>query len=467
MIAAWNLPTALGIGGGKELVAIVGGGGKTSLMFTLAAELPGRVVMTTTTRIFAPQMKRASAVVYADDLSSLSNALDAHGRCLVVGRVDGDKAVGVDPGLPARLLTRPDVDYVIVEADGSRMRPIKAPVDHEPAIPTGTTLLVPMAGLDALEGNIEEVAHRPEKIREITNYKSQNNDDDLSPAVSHFPLIIGDRLTPAGLAHVLAHPSGGLKDVPGAARVIPFLNKVDTDARLTAAREAAGLLLRELRVSRVALGALRTDTPVREVWRRVVAVVLAAGQSSRMGRNKLLLPWGNSTVLEQALANVTASGVSGMVTVVGHERESTEPLAKKYGPTTHNQDYANGMLSSVQAAVRALPPAVEAALVVLGDQPLVGPDILDTLLAVYAANPHGLVAPTFQGRRGNPVIIDRRHFAELLALPPHEAPRTLLQRYPDDLLLVDVKSDAVLHDLDQPEDYERLRPKAGATGFIE
>src|SRR5690606_18076711 len=132
MTAMWKLPDALGIGAGPELVAIVGGGGKTSLMFALAAALPGRVVMTTTTRIFAAQMKRAPAVVYADDLSPLCDALDAHGRCLVVGRVDGDKAFGVDPDLPARLLARPDVDYVLVEADGSRMRPVKAPADHEP-----------------------------------------------------------------------------------------------------------------------------------------------------------------------------------------------------------------------------------------------------------------------------------------------------------------------------------------------
>ena len=93
----WSLPAALGIGGRPELVAFVGGGGKTSLMFALAAALPGRVVMTTTTRIFAAQTKHAPAVVYEDDLAPLGDALAAHGRCLVVGRVEGDKALGVDP----------------------------------------------------------------------------------------------------------------------------------------------------------------------------------------------------------------------------------------------------------------------------------------------------------------------------------------------------------------------------------
>ncbi|HRN68214.1 MAG TPA: selenium cofactor biosynthesis protein YqeC [Promineifilum sp.] len=446
----WSLPAALGIGERPELVAIVGAGGKSSLMFALAAVLPGRVVMTTTTRIFAAQTKHAPAVVHADDLAPLAEALAAHGRCLVIGRVEGDKALGVAPALPTRLLARDDVDYVLVEADGSRMRPIKAPATHEPVIPPTTTLLVPMAGLDALEGMLEDVAHRPEQIEAIMNDESGIMNEEGA-------WVVDGRLTAAGLAGVLAHPRGGLKDVPAGARVVPFLNKADTAERLTAAREAAALLLREPRVQRVLIGALRSEHPVREVWRRVAAVVLAAGESRRMGANKLLLPWGDATVLERTLSHVAASGVSSILAVVGHQRELTEPLAGRYGPIIYNGDYTDGMLSSVKAAVRAFPPTVEAALIMLGDQPLVGPDIIDALLGAYAANPHGLIAPVHHGRRGNPVIIDRRHFAELLALPAESAPRALLQRHPDDLLLVEVGSDAILHDLDRPEDYERLR----------
>ena len=167
----WTLPAALGLGCGPELVAFVGGGGKTSLLFALALALPGRVVITTTTRIFAAQMRLAPAVVYADDLSRLGELLDAHGRCLVVGHVDGEKAQGVSPDLPARLLARPDVDDVLVEADGSRMRPVKAPAAHEPVIPPEATLVVPVAGLDGLEGPIDEVAHRAEIVKRIRNYE--------------------------------------------------------------------------------------------------------------------------------------------------------------------------------------------------------------------------------------------------------------------------------------------------------
>ena len=486
----WTLPAALGLTGGPELVAFVGGGGKTSLLFALAESLPGRVVITTTTRIFAAQMRLAPAVVYADDLSPLGALLDAHGRCLVVGHVDGDKARGVAPDLPARLLARPDVDAVVVEADGSRMRPVKAPAEHEPVIPPETTLVVPVAGLDALEGPLAEVAHRAEIVKRITNDELGIRNEEEESVPSPFGKGLGrgsavlspsgrgsdageqEWLTPAGLARLLTHPEGGLKGVPHGARVVVFLNKVESKARLDAARAAARLMLGEPRVDRVVLGAARTAAPVREVWRRVTAVVLAAGESRRMGRNKMLLPWGESTVLGRTLDNVRASVVSDVIVVTGHEREEVEAVVALAGRTqigddattavsiqvVHNSDYAKGMLASVQAAVRALPPATEAILVVLGDQPMIEPQTIDRLLAAYAASPAGLVAPYVGERRGNPVLIDRRYFAELLALPPEAAPRALLGRHADDVLAVAVDSEAVLHDLDRPEEYAHHRP---------
>ncbi len=458
----WTLPVALGIGG-AELVAFVGGGGKTSLIFALAAALPGRVVITTTTRIFAAQMRLAPAVIYADDLAPLGPLLARHGRCLVVGHVDGDKARGVDPDLPARLLARPDVDFVLVEADGARLRPVKAPADHEPVIPPETTLVVPVAGLDALEKPLDEVAHRPERARAL-----------LAETPTGASLAADGALTPAGLARLLAHAQGGLKGVPAGARAVVWLNKVEGAGRLEQGRAAARLMLRQPRVSRVVLGAAARAAPVREVARRVTAVVLAAGESRRMGTNKLLLPWGETTVLGRTLANVGAAAVHDLLLVTGHERERVEAMAgrawdaaraKESGsvpseqlPMFFNHDYANGMLTSVQAAVRALPANADAILVMLGDQPMVTTDTIDRLLRAYAATPAGLVAPYHGGRRGNPVIIDRRYFDELLALPADAAPRVLLARHTDDLLAVEVEDEAVLLDLDRPEEYERRRP---------
>jgi molybdenum cofactor cytidylyltransferase len=443
MSRVWTLPEALGLDAPKQLVSIVGGGGKTSLMFALAAALPGRVVITTTTRIFAAQMKLAPAVCYANDLDRLSGHLNDHRICLVVGEVDGEKARGVAAGLPGDLLARDDVDNVLVEADGSRMRPVKAPGDHEPVVPPETTLLIPIAGLDALHGPLDAVAHRPERIRALLDA------GDLSP---------DGRLTPGGLARLLAHPDGGAKSLPAGARLIPLLNKAEDAQDLGPARATARHLLDAPDVDRVVIGAVRSEQPVREVRRRVMAVVPAAGQSARMGANKLLLPWGETTVLGQTLANLRASAVREVLVVTGYEAGPIEAVAGAAGMgTLHNPDHASGMLTSVQAAVRALPSAA-ALLVALGDQPLVRPETIDALLDAYAASPLGLVAPAHGGRRGNPVLLDRHHFAELLALPPDAAPRVLLARHPEDLLHVEVGDSGILVDLDTPEAYEQAKP---------
>lgn len=438
-----------------QLVAFTGGGGKTSLLFALAKELREAVVTTTTTRIFAAQMALAPVVAFAAtnsgegksevEATAVAPAIGAHlarfGQCLVVGQADGEKALGIAIELPASLLARPDVDYVLVEADGSRLRPCKAPAEHEPAIPPETSLVVPVAGIDAVGGRLADVAHRPVRVAQLTG------------------LAENEPMTPAALARLLSHAAGGLKGVPPAARVIPFINKVENDAAVTAAREVARLLLREERIHQVVLGAVQSARPVREIHRRVTAVVLAAGESRRMGQTKQLLPWGDTTVLGQTLRHVQQSAVHELVVVTGHEADKVAAVATAAGAgTVHNPDYASGeMLSSLQTAVRRLSANRAAVLVMLADQPLIGPDIIDLILHAYWQGHGHLIVPVHAGRRGNPVLIGRIYFEALLALPAGAAPRDLLRQYQAQLHRVEVPGDAIFHDLDAPEDYERWR----------
>lgn len=454
--------------GSPAMVAFVGGGGKTSLMFALANALPGRVVTTTTTRIFAAQINLSPAVcfftaktveeesqnyafsatsaVYSS--STLSAALDRFGQCLVVGAVgsgkDREKALGVLPELPGQLLARPDVDFVLVEADGSRMRPIKAPAEHEPVIPPEATLVVPVVGMDAVGGRIEAVAHRPELVCSVIGK----------------PYSADSRLTPEDVADLLTHPQGGLKGVPDRARVIPFINKVETIEQLLAARQIAKFMLNEPRITQVVIGALQSEQPVREVHKRVTAVVLAAGQAKRMGQTKQLLPWGKTTVLGQVLQNVAETAVYNTLVVTGHEAAKVGQIAHNAGAeVVFNPGYDSGeMITSLQTAVRQLPEHIAAVLVVLADQPMVETGTINQLLEAYWQQKSGLIAPEFQGQRGNPVLIDRTYFAELLELPPDAAPRHLLRRHEADLHLVAVTSDSILRDLDNPGEYERWRP---------
>ena len=224
-----TLLSAFGIKDNPELIAFVGGGGKTSLMFALGQALPGRVVMTTTTRIFAAQMALASTVFYEADWEA---HIGTAKQCLIVGQVQGQKAVGVTPTLPGQWLARPDVDFVLVEADGSRMKPIKAPADHEPVVPAETTLLVPMVGITAFNGRITDVAHRPHLVCRLTG------------------LVEDDQLTAKAIATLLTHEEGGLKGKPEKARIIPFINQVETRQQLLAARHIAWWVLQTAVVQR-------------------------------------------------------------------------------------------------------------------------------------------------------------------------------------------------------------------------
>ena len=449
MSTLYTLQAALGLRPSHELVAFVGGGGKTSLMFALAQALPGRCIMTTTTRIFAAQMKLAKEVAFftAEEAEGaeikLSEALDREGACLVVGAVTGEKAIGVPPELPGQWLARPDVDFVLVEADGSRMRPIKAPAAHEPVIPPAATLVVPVVGIDALDGRFEEITHRPEEAAKL-----------LQLSVS------SERWSVNSIATLIAHPQGGLKGVPDGARVVPFINKVETAMQLRAARQIAQQLLQSPRIERVVIGAAKSDQPVREVQQRVTAVILAAGEGKRMGQTKQLLPWGSTTVLGQTIRNLQQTAVHTIWVVSGHNAETVEAIATAENVySVRNTQYATGeMLSSLQTAVRQLPPNMTAVLVMLADQPMVQPETLNQILAAYWQGQGDLIAPIYGGRRGNPVLIGQKYFAELLALPPGAAPRTLLRRYADNLQLVTVPTDSILRDLDSPEQYEQERP---------
>jgi molybdenum cofactor cytidylyltransferase len=252
-----KLADALGMTG-DDVVAMVGGGGKTTAMFRLAHEMVekgGRAITTTTTRIFAAQIALAPAHVRAADATreSVLAALAAHRQVLVIGATNPGtgKADGVSLDLFRRLRSWCPGVCILNEADGSRMRPFKAPAEHEPVIPADTTLVVPVVGADVFGKRLDgDHVHRPE----------------LVSALSGAPL--GTPITPEIVARVLAHVEGGRKRVPVGARVVALINKVETLPDRTPARETAERLLREPAIQSVVLTTLRGEKSVLAVYER-------------------------------------------------------------------------------------------------------------------------------------------------------------------------------------------------------
>jgi molybdenum cofactor cytidylyltransferase len=192
---------------------------------------------------------------------------------------------------------------------------------------------------------------------------------------------------------------------------------------------------------------------------KLTAIVLAGGQSRRMGTNKLLLPLPDGrTMLAHSVDHVLASGLSPIIVVTGHEQAAVhKTLRGREVNFVHATDFDTGMSASLRTGIRHVPPDAEAVLVCLGDMPLVSAAIVNQLVAAFSAdNGHDIIIPCFQGQRGNPVIVGRRHFSELDGLEGDTGAKQIFARHGNSILEVSVQSDAVLRDYDTPEAFESL-----------
>jgi len=186
------------------------------------------------------------------------------------------------------------------------------------------------------------------------------------------------------------------------------------------------------------------------------AVVLAAGESKRMGEAKQLLPFGRSTVIETVVQSVIRSSVDETLVVLGAARDRVEAVLRKFDvKLTVNPDFAKGMLSSVQWGIRHLPQTAQAVLVVLGDQPWASTETANLVVGEYRRTDKGLVLPVHAGSDGHPLLVDlRKYRAEIDRLSPEVGLRQLLTLHPEDICRFEVEDPNISRDLDTPGDYE-------------
>ncbi|HVN55907.1 MAG TPA: nucleotidyltransferase family protein [Anaerolineaceae bacterium] len=189
----------------------------------------------------------------------------------------------------------------------------------------------------------------------------------------------------------------------------------------------------------------------------IAALVLAAGLSRRMGSPKMLLPWGQTTVVGSVVGALQAAEVPEILVVTGAVREELEKaLSGRPVRFVHNPEYANGeMLVSLQVGLSALPPACTAALTVLGDQPQIQPEVVRAVCATAGEHPGALVMPSYQMRRGHPWILPARLWLEVQAIRRPQTTRDFLQAHAPEIIYVNVDTPTILMDLDTPEEYQK------------
>lgn len=449
-----KLSRALGLTPG-DVLALTGGGGKTATMFRLAAEMSTaspdrwRVLTTTCTRIFAVQIKRSPAHVtfdpaqqtVADILPALERAIDRCGQVLLIGQAEpkSGKAFGVPPEAIDELAATGRFDLIINEADGSRMRPFKAPAAHEPVIPACTTMVTPVVGVDVLGKPLnDETVHRAELVSRLSG------------------TALDGPVTADTVARLFCHPRGGLKEVPAAARVIPLLNKAETTGDLLAGRDLAEELLACDRFEAVAIGAVESAAePVIEVRNRTAAIILAAGGSTRFGSAKQVARWQGQTFIERAVDVALASPARPVIVVLGAEVEqSVTALGSRPVEIVINERWADGQSSSMKTGLTALPSNISSAIFLLVDQPWLQPQTVAALIQRYRQTLAPVVWPEFEGQRGNPILFDRALFSELQQISGDTGGRPLLKAYQHQAERVQVRDRGILLDVDQVDDLE-------------
>lgn len=402
-----KLASALRLDDG-EIVAIMGPGDSTSALFRLADDLVesgGRVISTTLAPLEVAHLSRAPQHLSAFDANRarVEAALSRHAHVLLTGPVDHTlgHAAGVTPGLIEDLHAVPNLTAILVLS--------------EAIVPASATRVVWVGDFDSAAVVVTSVSD------------------------------VASRL------------NGG--------RVHVFMDRVETAEALTQARTLAAHLLQFDGVESVLLGAVHKPNAVREAHGRVAAVVLAAGRSTRMGRLKQLLPWGeHTTMLGAVMQRLRATSVADIVVVTGAERAAVEAAlsdemhADARVRCLFNPDFATSeMARSLQAGLSALPANRLAVLVALADQPQIEPAVVEQVMQRWRETQAHVVAPFVGQRRGHPMLFDRALWPKLMALPPEANPRDALpaaaffERVP-------VETESILLDIDTPDDYAHAQP---------
>jgi len=187
-----------------------------------------------------------------------------------------------------------------------------------------------------------------------------------------------------------------------------------------------------------------------EIW----AIILAAGESKRMGSPKMLLPFAGITIIEKVVENVLSSNVDKTLLVLGSDAAEIRRIINSY-PVMHcyNEDYKNGMLSSVKCGISNLPQGFRAAMIMLGDQPMIGSYVIDAIIKAYNQSGKGLVVPVCGNKRGHPLLTGNKYRKEIVDLDGPEGLKELLKRHPDDLFETEINDSSILRDIDTFEEY--------------
>jgi molybdenum cofactor cytidylyltransferase len=442
-----------------QCIAFSGSGGKTTAIFILARQLEPPVFVTTTTHLSLAQLSLADQILKVDESTNIEELFNNLAAGVVVLRGEEEETERVSGISENKLeevhrLARHRGITLLIEADGSRQRPLKAPAPHEPVIPSYVDSVVVVAGLSALGKPInEEWVHRIDLFADLANMRK------------------GERISTDAIIKVLKDPAGGLKEIRAGLRRVVLLNQADSLQLQAQGNRIARRLISHYDSAVVAsLGDdindfdggdqgwsedQYSDGKIYAVHENIAAIILAAGGSDRMGSTKQLLPWRGEPLVKHVARAALDQGIEQVIIVVGAAGDEIKmELSDLPVKFVENPDWRLGQSSSLKAGLAALTGETGAVIFLLADQPQVPPTLIQALIERHADTLAPIITPLVDGQRGNPVLFDRITYHDLLKTQGDTGGRTLFSRYSVDW--IDWHDAGILHDIDTEEDYQRL-----------
>ena len=422
-------------------VAFVGAGGKTTAMFQCARQFTGPVFVTATTHLAAHQLDLADQHFFIDDLilDRLKSELPS-GITLLTGPQDrnSNRTLGLPADQLESIYALAEARQIplLIEADGSRQCPLKAPADHEPPIPEFVDLVVNVAGLSGLGNPLTHGwVHRPEIFASLSG---------LQP---------GEMITPAALAKVMTRPDGGLKNIPSRARRVALLNQAGTPELQAKAIELKSLLLPIF--DAVIVSSLTQNSQIFAVHEPIAAVILAAGEGRRFGSPKQVLDWHSRPLIWHVAKRALQAELTPVIIIAGAAIDAIQKaVADLPVQIMYNPDWQQGQGASVKLGAEAGGTKSGGILFMLADQPQIPIPLIRALIDTHAQRRNPITGPLVDGQRGNPVLFDRVTFSDLTSLSGEAGGRQLFSKYPVEW--IPWYDPTPLLDIDTPEDYSRL-----------
>jgi molybdenum cofactor cytidylyltransferase len=475
-----------------RVIAFVGAGGKTTALWRISNELIalGRhVIIAPTAHILEPKLPLDSIEYLTEnpEPDQVNQLLDRAPRLIVAAgqaeivdfdianeypparavklrgldpltidelcvRLTGLKALAGDSGsVPAKASSPHSETVWLIEADGARRHLLKAPAEHEPAIPACAEVVVIVAALDAIDQPLNETnVHRWEKFAELS---AAHREEPISVEL---------------LARVLLHEKGGLKNIPPSARVCVLLTQRASSKLHPSANSLTNQLLQSNQIDHVVVASLRAKQPVLLVrpsnfqsptsnFQQIATIILAAGESKRFGEQaKQLLDWRGRSFVQIAVDNALEAGCKPVIVVLGsHAAEIRSNLQHRPVIMIENPDWPHGQSTSVRMGLQALPKNIKAALFMPIDQPNLTSTILNAIAASYRATGKPIVVAAVNGKRTTPVLFDRSLFNDILSVEGDRGPRELIDQNPERVSKVEIDPEAAV-DVDTLDSYNRL-----------